>query len=242
VFSLHQGMVVWCGSIHIQPILFMMSSDLQTVISALVSSVVDRGGYVTKTKLLKLLYLFDVEYFRLHRKIFTGLQWKFFHLGPWAPEFDPILAELVMRGTLLESVSQKGDYETRFYRAAERVGIERLAMLDSKGKTAFGVVLKHWANSTTGEILDYVYFRTEPMETGIRNEPLDFSRIPEYPIPTYARSSSGLNLKDIDAAKRRFADRVTSPKAVNEGGLIFTPPRYDEEFDAAMSKLEEASL
>ena len=41
------------------------------------------GSYFTKTKLLKLLYLFDVEYYRIHRIIFfTGFSWKFYHLGP----------------------------------------------------------------------------------------------------------------------------------------------------------------
>jgi hypothetical protein len=63
--------------------------------AAIVSFVQERGSYVTKTKLLKLLYLFDVEYFRAHRKIFTGLKWKFFHLGPWAAEYDWSITRLL---------------------------------------------------------------------------------------------------------------------------------------------------
>ncbi len=42
-----------------------MNQALVKLIPAIISAVVERGGYVTKTKLLKLLYLFDVEYYRL---------------------------------------------------------------------------------------------------------------------------------------------------------------------------------
>lgn len=60
---------------------------------------------MTKTKLLKLLYLFDIEYYRAHQQTFTSFGWKFFHLGPWATEFDPALDELVAKGTLLQQRS-----------------------------------------------------------------------------------------------------------------------------------------
>jgi hypothetical protein len=86
------------------------------LIHAIVSQVVEKGGYVTKTKLLKLLYLFDVEYYRVHRQTFTGFNWKFFHLGPWAREFDPLMEELVHSETLVESTSAKQDYDTKFFR------------------------------------------------------------------------------------------------------------------------------
>ena len=39
---------------------------LAELITAVVSYVTKREGYITKTKLLKLLYLFDVEFYRAH--------------------------------------------------------------------------------------------------------------------------------------------------------------------------------
>ena len=83
----------------------MEAPNIEKLIAAIVTWVVGEGSYVTKTKLLKLLYLFDVEYYRAHRETFTGFGWKFFHLGPWAAEFDPALDELVNRGTLLQQRS-----------------------------------------------------------------------------------------------------------------------------------------
>ena len=38
-------------------------------------------------------------------------------------------------------------------------------------------VLKRWGTRKTGEILNHVYFQTEPMEGAVRNQPLDFSLI-----------------------------------------------------------------
>ena len=58
----------------------MEPTVIDNLIPAVVTWVVEHDSYVTKTKLLKLLYVFDVEYYR-HRSTFTGFGWKFFHLG-----------------------------------------------------------------------------------------------------------------------------------------------------------------
>jgi hypothetical protein len=64
----------------------MEQTVVDNLIQAIVTWIAEHDGYATKTKLLKLLYLFDVEYYRQHRYTFTGFGWKFFHLGPWAAE------------------------------------------------------------------------------------------------------------------------------------------------------------
>src|SRR4029077_8152212 len=96
-----------------------MNVALSQLIPALIFYVTERGGYVTKTKLLKLLYLFDVEFYRIHGITFTGFEWKFFHLGPWTGEFDALLEKLVAHETIVETKSTKSDFETKFYRAKE---------------------------------------------------------------------------------------------------------------------------
>src|SRR5580692_5795971 len=97
----------------------MTTNATDKLIASIVSWIVGQESYVTKTKLLKLLYLFDVEYYRVHRQTFTGFNWKFFHLGPWAREFDPLIEELVHSETLVESTSAKQDYDTKFFRPSE---------------------------------------------------------------------------------------------------------------------------
>jgi hypothetical protein len=216
----------------------MEASNIEKLITAIVTWAVGEGSYVTKTKLLKLLYLFDVEYYRAHRQTFTGFGWKFFHLGPWAAEFDPALDELVMKGTLLQQRSNK-EIETTFYRSAEQTD-PREPFSNVKDEYILRGVLKLWGTRSTGEILDYVYFQTAPMESGIRNAPLDFSVIqPERPT-AYLRSSSGKTKSDIQKLRTKFEAEQAQRKASQNQPFAFTPPKYDEEYFNAMAKLEIA--
>ena len=84
----------------------MEIAAIRTLIEAIANWIKDRDSYLTKTKLLKLLYLFDLEFFRAHGKTFTGFSWKFFHLGPWAAEYDDILQGLLADQALSAQFSQ----------------------------------------------------------------------------------------------------------------------------------------
>lgn len=214
-----------------------MNPALSQIVPAMVSYVTGHDGYVTKTKLLKLLYLFDVEYYRLHRQIFSGFQWKFFHLGPWAREFDQFLEGLVAQGLLVESSSTRREYDTKFYRTAEP--FEMYGILGNfKDEAALKLILDTWGESSTGEILDYVYFRTEPMEYGVRNEQLDFSKIPDQAPPMYERHQSATTKHEVEAARKRFREESARRGQASSEQTVITPPNYDEEFFAALAKLD----
>lgn len=213
-----------------------MTNSINGLIAAIVSYITEGDGYVTKTKLLKLLYLFDVEYYRVHRTTFTGFQWKYFHLGPWTGEFDPIVNELVDQDVLIETPSSNPDYDTKFYKTAEPVGLEQVfpAIRD---EAILKKILDTWLDSSTGEILDHVYFRTEPMEHGIRNEALDFTKILPETVPRYSRASSTPNPKQLKALRKKFEERIVEIKATSRQ-FTFTPPRYDDEYLKAIEKLD----
>jgi hypothetical protein len=114
-----------------------------------------RGSWTTtatpaKTKILKLLYLFDVEYYRFHRRTFTNFEWKFFHLGPWAAEYDSTLSGLVAQGVLSEDRSNSYEYDTALYRPGERVE-RRRAVTTVKDESILLQVLNRWGRSTTAK-------------------------------------------------------------------------------------------
>src|SRR5260370_4305738 len=138
----------------------------QTVVDNLIPEIVtwiaEQDSYATKTKLLKLLYWFDVEYYRQHRHTFTGFGWKFFHLGPWAAEYDPALSGLLAHGVLFEQRSNSSEYDTAFYKPGERVETRR-AFVNVKDQSILLAALKRSGTRTTGETLTYVYFHTEPL-------------------------------------------------------------------------------
>src|SRR3954454_2497335 len=60
--------------------------ELRGLISYIVAKARDRGITLNRTKLVKLLYLIDVERVRSRRDLLTGLEWVFFHYGPYAFE------------------------------------------------------------------------------------------------------------------------------------------------------------
>jgi hypothetical protein len=201
--------------------------------------VTTQGGYMTKTKLLKLLYLFDVEFYRTHGKTFTGFQWKYFHLGPWSREFDPLLEGLVSRGSLTENPVERPDFDAKFLRSSEP-GNLRKPFDNHKDEAILKSVLDIWGPSTTGEILDYVYFKTEPMEHGIRNENLDFSRILHQLPEIYKRPASNKTAAEIKALRKEFAKKIANQ--LTPPAFQFTEPHYDEEFHVAIKKLDTGAL
>ncbi|SPF45850.1 hypothetical protein SBA4_3430012 [Candidatus Sulfopaludibacter sp. SbA4] len=214
----------------------MIVDDL---IPAIVTWIEEQGSCATKTKLLKLLYLFDVEYYRQHRSTFTGFGWKFLHLGPWAAEYDPALSSLLARGVLFEQRSSSPEYDTAFLRPVEHSDAGCL-FGNVKDECVLLGVLKRWGTRTTGEILNYVYFQTEPMEAGIRNEPLDFSLIaPARPV-VYSRSSSGKSPAEIRKLRAKFERQQAEKKGNQPRPFKFTRPKYDEEYFEAMGKIETA--
>lgn len=212
-----------------------MNSNLTRLIPAVVSFVTERGSYVTKTKLLKLLYLFDIEWYRVHQETYTGFGWMFHLLGPWTPEYDPALTILFANENI--QGRRGGDsFDTEFITTQEEVYLNRI-FDDAKDGLIFEKVLSTWGNKATPEILDHVYFRTEPMRNGTRGEKLDFSTVSDRPPMLYSRVRSGRSKDEIESLRRKIAEGIEASKKPTQG-VTFTPPTYDNEFFEAMDKLE----
>jgi hypothetical protein len=211
--------------------------NLAVLIPAVLTYVRDRGGFATKTKLLKLLYLLDIEAFRKEKATLTGFNWIFYKYGPWATEYDEELGRLKDSGLITLRDGDRPDLDTVFVDAVEPVQLSN----------AFPVVLEEihtrriiesWADRPTGELLDYVYFHTAPMREARRGEALDFSAVlTEEPAPEYKRTRS----TDEDSERKR--KRGEFRKSVQEGCKdqrepYFIKPRYDADFWRAIEILD----
>lgn len=53
----------------------MVNPKVGELIAYIVNDINSRGKLATKEKVLMLLYLFDIEYYRTHRETFTGFTW-----------------------------------------------------------------------------------------------------------------------------------------------------------------------
>ena len=219
----------------------MMSSLAQDLALALLTSAQARGNVLNKTKLLKLMYLADIEHFRSHRKTMTGFEWIFFLYGPWAAEYDTLIAELERRDLIEIDPWESGGLSGNRLKAKEDRKLETL--IES---TVEYYQVKHqvdtWSDRSLSELLDYVYFDTDPMRDAVSLQPLDFDKVSREAPALYRRSKSGASDGSVRNLRRRFAEiRERNEQARQATRLNFAPPVYDEAYQEALEQLSNES-
>jgi hypothetical protein len=151
----------------------MNQVNLSQLILYVVDQANDRDDTVTTIRLVKFLYLIDLEYYRIKRKTLTGFNWIFHLHGPYAFEFIQIGEKIgySLGREEFESGSKKGVIFTVDQPVLKPVwlGYTEESIIDR--------ILEVWAGVDTKIMLDYVYNRTEPMMNAVRGQRLDFSKV-----------------------------------------------------------------
>lgn len=206
--------------------------NITKLILAIVNFVTEKGGYITKTKLLKYLYLFDIEFFRFYGKTYTGFNWIYYHYGPWTKEYEELYENMARTGALTITSGTRSDLETQFISTEERIDLEKL-FKDIEFEFVARRILSKWLDEPLGKMLDYVYFYTEPMEGAEKNRPLDFSRVVIERKKPYELPKSTLSRGKIDQIKKEFYKESSAPPKV------FPEPKieYDEIYWEGLSRL-----
>jgi uncharacterized phage-associated protein len=150
--------------------------DLRSLIAYLVARAREKDITLTQTRLVKLLYLVDVERVASGRTPLTGLRWVFYHYGPYAPELPDTLER--MEG---HEVIAEGWQDSRLYRAAP--GAPSGEDWVPGTRALVDTVIRRYAALDTNELLDLVYFHTAPMKDAVRGEALDMTRARTNPPP-----------------------------------------------------------
>lgn len=127
----------------------------------------------TRTRLMKLMYLADLHFARNHDgATATGWRWRLDAFGPLAAECYALLERGEAEGWLRHF--EKADAEGRdgathfYYLPAEAPAVD----LGGLGR------VKTWIKTyghSTHDLLRFVYGETEPMQTAVPGEELDFS-------------------------------------------------------------------
>lgn len=188
-----------------------MPDLLQRLILHVVDFVHEEGGDLTKTKLVKLLYLIDLNFYRHFRSTLTQVRW-FYHLyGPYAYEIDAVI-KATEGYDLQESqfVSRRGR-KGFTYRAAVEEDLREILPFDRR--QVIHNTLRKWAIEDLNTILDFVYFETPPMKDARPGDLLDFSKIPsatehavrvgEGEIPVPHRRMEDLRRRYRESVERR---------------------------------------
>jgi hypothetical protein len=175
-----------------------MSTGAEAVIQRLVWLAENERIPLGITRLVKLLYLLDVEHCRRFGQRLTGLDWVFYHYGPYAFELETILGKSSMER---EEIPLTGGKVIKRLKSME--GCPEPERLDYKAEGIISALLREWGTADLRELLDYVYFETEPMLNAKRADRLDFTSVGRYAPQREVRLNQA-RLKDIRAKAKNF--------------------------------------
>ena len=219
-----------------------MRPEAQDLALAVLSRANERAGGVNKTKLLKLLYLADIEHYRRHDETLTGFDWRFHLYGPWAAEFDPLLDDLARTDKIELEAWSKDELAGNRISPIEMRDLDRV-VADTEEYYRILRVIDTWADRSLADLLDYVYFETEPMIDAVSQQPLSFSNVSKQPPKLYRRGASGANPKALARLKAKLRHHQEgSESARAKSKASFRSPRYDDVYLSALRDMgdEEA--
>ena len=174
------------------------------------------------TRLVKLLYLADLEWRRRGNGPVSELTWRFLHYGPYANELAEPLnhpdMEVLEEG---ERKARRFDFDPDELEATSAELPEDLQSLTSQ-------LVRQWGDANIYSLLDYVYFDTEPMENARRGDTLDFSNLARpVGIPKTA-----FDERRIEELRNQLRQRVRQLN-LSRGGIRV--PAVDMESELAWS-------
>lgn len=215
-----------------------MKPQARDLVLAVLTRIGEVEGTANKTKLLKLLYLCDIEYFRATGETFTGFDWIFFLYGPWAAEYDGLLKQLEVEGAIRLQAWAAAGVEGERISASQQSSLERVipsADVFFRARRQIDT----WADRAVPRLLDYVYFETEPMQGAVKMERLDFTKISKEPPHLYRRTKSGADAGTLRALRLKFAE--LSKNTAGQGAWeesSYAPGKLDEKYFAALAEFE----
>ena len=154
-----------------------------------------------KTRLIKLLYLLEIEYYKHHQRRLTDLKWQFYHYGPYTSEIEAILGSPDLDE--IPFVLGGGKLGSQYGLVKEEVEI----YLSSDAKRLIDHVVKEWGDIDLNKLLDYVYFETEPMRNAKRGELLDFTKIKLWEPPEKVKDVR-IDKKKLAALKNKYLPHI----------------------------------
>jgi len=133
-----------------------------------------------EVKLTKLFYLLEIEYYRQKQERLTDLKWIYYKYGPYSFELSNILKKYPFI---------KDEYSFDIYKTIKKFKADDLSetKIDELVKAIIFKLVKKWGFEDNNELLDYVYFETEPMIIAEKNKELDFSVIKPLELQPYKK-------------------------------------------------------
>ena len=200
----------------------------------------ERGSLLTKTRLVKFLYLLDLYWAQSEKVTFTGWPWAFVHYGPYCRESTDAIDRAEKFGYLsansYESKFRDEDY--RLYGPGHRLDEGHRdsvrGMLPIYVWSNLFRAVGNWCDDTFG-LLDFVYFRTGPMRNAMPGDVLSFDDEDKIDY----RQFQPVKMEPLSKAKKAVLRGVIDKIKADMAGRPERPSVYDREYFDFLSALEE---
>ena len=201
----------------------MTNHLLRHLIAYVIIGLFDMSVGFGKTKLVKLLYLIDVDNYRRRGATISGLEWRFYHYGPYAFEIDAALKELEL-DIPQDSVTTETGNRATIFRPIRGLRSKLSEYIPSQSDLRFvDRIIKDWGEVDLNPLLNHVYFFTEPMQHAERGEILDFSTIQRHQHNLSTGHNDLLSTDIINEYKSRFQEA----KVRRSRQPLYPAPRFD---------------
>ena len=215
-----------------------MKPEAQEIALAILARVQEQDGIVNKTKLLKLLYLADIEHYRTSGETLTGFDWILHYYGPWSGEYDNLLDGLVQSTLIAVDSWSNGDREGARIRVLEPRDLNKII----KNTDEFFRIQHQvdcWRDRSLSELLDYVYFETEPMVDAVNGQRLRFDSVVKDGPKLYRRAKSTTHPEALKRLRLKMQELRKRSDAAREVALKeFRSPVFDDIYAAALTELD----
>lgn len=152
----------------------MRNSFVQDLIQFTVNELIDLDAFPNSTKIIKLLYLIDCDYYRTKGKLLSEIDWVRYKFGPYFFEWPNVIRQTGLNIEVEEII--RSDYGViKKINTKTESGFER--KIDFGTQSTIERIIKFWALEDLSSLLEYVYFDTEPMQNVKFGEKLNFSKI-----------------------------------------------------------------
>jgi len=179
-----------------------MNDKVLNLIKYIVCYATDHSIALTTIRLVKFVYLADLYNARFNKgETITQFPWAFINYGPYCSNVMQSIDDAALKG-FINSKAYENNYSEKDYRLfscydENYLSIKKEFQLAVMSELQYAI---RKYGDDTAQLLDYVYFNTEPMQNVRKGDRLDFS-LAEQPKPLASIETKKLSKKNIETAK-----------------------------------------
>lgn len=216
------------------------SHFLEILVGAIAQRAAESGNRLTKTRLVKFLYLLDLFHAQSEQRTLTDWPWAFVHYGPYCRESTDVIDRAEAGGYIFSRSyeSRFADDDYKLYSPGDQLPEHEIEAVRKQLPRFVWANLTsaiyQWSGDTYG-LLDYVYFRTGPMANAQPGELLSFK---DETRPDLSRFAP-IKLRPLSNTKKKKAREAIARIKASARSVSYDPRLMDEAYFSFVTAAKE---